>query len=152
MVAKPRAIRQRAQHVTRPEAGGSAAERLKQALAVLTRPETGGDRRENATVAALCRLANLSRNSLYRYHPGILKSLRQHQRQHPAVGAPKVISVAQCLRTENISLHETLSKLVALLDHYYGAYQETLTLLHRRDHELADLRRNLKSRPVTVGR
>jgi hypothetical protein len=152
MVVKPRAIKQRAQRVTRPEVGSSPAERLKQALAVLTRPENHGDRRENVTAAALCRLANLSRNSLYRYHPGILNSLRQYQRQHPAVGTPKVISGARRLRTENTSLHEKLSKLVALVDHYYSAYRETLTLLHRRDRELADLRRSLKSRPVALGR
>jgi hypothetical protein len=38
-----------------------------------------------------------------------------------------------------------------LVDHYYAAYQETVTLLQRRDGELADLHRRLKVRPTLVG-
>lgn len=46
----------------------SAAARLQEALTVLTHPKTGILSPSAATVAELCRLAGVSRNSLYRYH------------------------------------------------------------------------------------
>jgi hypothetical protein len=45
-----------------------------------------------------------------------------------------------------------LSKLVALVDHYYAAYRETLALVERRDREVAELRRGLKSSPSQLRR
>jgi len=42
-------------------------------------------------------------------------------------------------------LREDISKLAALVDHYYTAFQESHILLERRDRELAELRRGLSS-------
>lgn len=43
------------------------ADRLRQALTTLR--SSASDSPERVTVSALCQLANVSRNSLYRYHP-----------------------------------------------------------------------------------
>ncbi|HEX3845720.1 MAG TPA: hypothetical protein VHV80_15310, partial [Steroidobacteraceae bacterium] len=50
--------------------------RLTRALATLTEP---AQLRSRVTVAELCRLADVSRNSLYRYHAPILAALHRHQ-------------------------------------------------------------------------
>ena len=50
----------------------SPADRLRQALETLT--ASASDRPERVTVSALCQLANVSRNSLYRYHPDVLRA------------------------------------------------------------------------------
>jgi hypothetical protein len=56
------------------------------------------------------------------------------------------------LRRENAQLREQLAKLAALIDHYYGAYRETQSLLERRERELAELRRKLDCAPVPLRR
>ena len=147
MATNPRADRM--SH--RPEVGRSTADRLKEALALLTRRETGSDRHKAVSVAALCRLAAVSRNSLYRYHPGVLQALREHQRQRRSVGEGKAERTGPHLRAENASLREQVAKLAALVDHYYAAYRESRALLERRDRELAQLRRSLTSKPVVLG-
>ena len=53
----------------------SASDRLKSALAALKGSAPRGGTR--LTAAAVCRAANVSRNSLYRYHPEILRTLRE---------------------------------------------------------------------------
>lgn len=135
----------------RPEVAGSISDRLKEALAVLTRREAGSDQHEAVTVAALCRLAGVSRNSLYRYHSGVLQAVREHQRHCRSAGEDKADFIAKHLRGENAALHEQVSKLAALVDHYYAAYRETRVLLERRDRELAELRRGLNSKPLVLG-
>ena len=147
MAAKPRADRM--SH--RLEAGRSAADRLKEALAVLAQGDTGSDRPEAVTVAALCRLAAVSRNSLYRYHPGVLQAVREHQRQCRSAGEDKADFTAKRLRGENAVLREQITKLAALVDHYYAAYRETRALLERRDRELAELRQSLNAKPLVLG-
>lgn len=54
------------------------------------------------------------------------------------------------MNSEIASLRDQLNKLVTLVDHYYGAYCETRTLLQRRERELADLRRTFNSKPVVL--
>jgi hypothetical protein len=54
------------------------------------------------------------------------------------------------LRRENAQLRAQLGKLAAVVDHYYGAYRESRSLLDRREQELADLRRRLDSAPVSL--
>jgi hypothetical protein len=54
----------------------SAADRLEQALTMLTHRKSKLGEPQSATAAELCRLAGVSRNSLYRYHGGTLKALR----------------------------------------------------------------------------
>jgi hypothetical protein len=128
----------------------SAAERLKQALATLTAP--GPDSREHVTVSALCLLANVSRNSLYRYHPEVLRTVRQHQRvQHDAKLARSPNSLYP-VQAELAALRHQMAKLAALVDHYYAAYHEAQGLLSRREHELANLRRRLDAKPTTIAR
>jgi AcrR family transcriptional regulator len=131
-----------------PQVGHSTADRLNEALAILSRRGTGSDWHEVVTVAALCRLANVSRNSLYRYHPGVLQALRQHQQQCRSAGVGQADRTAQHLRRENASLHEQVVKLAALVDHYYGAHRESRALLERRERELAEVRRSLNVRAI----
>ena len=53
---------------------------------------------------------------------------------------------------DHARLQDQLSKLAALVDHYYAAYRETRALLDRRDRQLAELRRKLNSAPVAIRR
>lgn len=64
-------------------AKSSAADRLGQALTLLTQRKSNLDEPQQATVAELCRLAGVSRNSLYRYHSETLKALRKFQCRRP---------------------------------------------------------------------
>jgi hypothetical protein len=136
---------------TKLKAEGTAADRLAQALQTLTRRRDGGEP-EKVTVAELCRRAGVSRNALYRFHPGILESLRQYQRACDRAGESKVSVKNRKLSSDNASLRKQLTKLAALVDHYYLAHREARGLLERRERELADLRRSLKMRPIALAR
>jgi AcrR family transcriptional regulator len=128
----------------------TAAERLHQALATLAQPQRRGA--SPLTVAALCRAAGVSRNSLYRYHPEILEALHA-QRRGPRAGVVLDPSgEIQRLRAECACLRAQIPKLAALIDHYYAAATELRALLERRDRELAELRRRLDERPVRLSR
>ena len=129
-------------------ATAAPAERLKQALATLKQP----DRFDRVTVSALCQLANVSRNSLYRYHPDILRSLREHQRRSHARVSVCPHNAAYPQQAELAALRRQTTKLAALVDHYYAAYREAQALLSRREQELAELRRRLDSKPAALVR
>ena len=128
-----------------PDRTPAAAARLTKALGVLKRSKS--DAQQGATISQLCRLAGVSRNAVYRYHPKILAELRQQQGRdfHPSgkwaasSGGP-----------DYAALQDQISKLTALVDHYYAAYRETRALLDRRDRQLAELRRKLNGAPVLV--
>jgi len=105
---------------------------------------------ETATVAGLCRVAGVSRNSLYRYHAPILKALRDHQRSGPRFAHAKARKSNVQRRAENAMLRADIAKLAALVDHYYAAYRETASLLERRDRDLAELRAKLQLRPILI--
>jgi hypothetical protein len=126
------------------------AERLKDALAALTGSDATGDC--VPTVTALCRLADVSRNSLYRYHPEMLEALHDHRRRLRARSACESSAAVRRLQSELKNTQEQVPKLVALIDHYYAAYQEARTMLDRRERELAELRRYLDAKPSRVGR
>ncbi len=129
----------------RPSRRGTARTLLMKALETAIRhPE------ETVTVAGLCRVAGVSRNSLYRYHAPILKALRDHQRNCPGFAHAKARKSVVERRAENIGLRADIGKLAALVDHYYSVYRETARLLERRDRELAELRSKLKSRPALL--
>jgi hypothetical protein len=129
----------------RPSRRGTARTQLMKALETSVRhPEA------TVTVTEICRLAGVSRNSLYRYHVPILKALRDHQRHGPRFAQAKARKSAVQRRAENIGLRADIAKLAALVDHYYAAYRETASLLERRDRELAELRSKLKLRPVLL--
>ena len=140
--------KRRIERTTRPTRRGMAQARLKQALETLSqRSQTPA---APATVAELCQLAKVSRNSLYRYHTEILQALRKHHPRGPKSAQAKAQKSAQLRRSENVALREDISKLAALVDHYYAAFQESRVLLERRDRELAQLRRGLSSRAVPL--
>ena len=128
----------------------SSADRLKSALAILTQRTPPDDAAPSATIAELCRLAGVSRNSLYRHHPAIVKALQLYQRERRDEGQVAKRMNAQ-LRSENALLQQKLAKLAALVDHYFSAYCETRGLLDRRERELAELRRGLQ-KPLAVAR
>lgn len=102
-----------------------------------------------STAAALCELAGVSRNALYRYHRDILEELHALQQRACPDSGPTNREVLR-LRQEARDLREQLPKLAALVDHYFAAWQETCTLLHRRDRELADMRRGAKPNVVPI--
>jgi hypothetical protein len=54
------------------------------------------------------------------------------------------------LRDENEALQVEVKRLAALVAHYFTAWTESSTLLARRDRELAQLRRQLNSSPVSL--
>jgi hypothetical protein len=126
---------------TRP----SAAQRLHDALATLLRQQADGESKA-LTALALCQLADISRNALYRYHPDVLLSL--HEAQSRQRTRPDAKRIARQLRAENRELREQLTQLAALVDHYFAAWQETRLQLERRDREVAELRRG--HRPQVV--
>jgi hypothetical protein len=129
----------------RPSGRGTARALLTKAFETLTQQ----DRAEAAfTVTELCRLADVSRNSLYRYHAPILKALHEHRRLGAKFRRSKARKSAVRRRAENIALRADIAKLAALVDHYYTAFRETASLLERRDRELAELRGKLQSRPT----
>ena len=125
-----------------------AAQRLTEALETLTRQDARAA--ATVTVAELCRVADVSRNSLYRYHAPILKALREHQRHGPQAAHMRVRKSAAKQRAENLALREDIAKLAALADHYFTAYRETAALLERRERELADLRSRLAAKPALL--
>ncbi len=131
----------------RTKTRGAVRLRLMKALETLT--QEGQRSRSIVTVTELCRLADVSRNALYRYYPAILASIRKHQSTHAAARS-RYRAAAGRTRRANIDLREDLAKLAALVDHYYTAYRETATLVERQDRELAELRGKLHSRPALL--
>ena len=136
---------------TKQKIEDTAADRLTHALQTLTRRRDAGEP-EKVTVAELCRRAGVSRNALYRFHPLVLEALRQYQRACERAGESTMSGKNQKLPSENASLRKQLHKLAALVDHYYLAHREARGLLERRERELADLRRSLKTRPISLVR
>jgi AcrR family transcriptional regulator len=130
-----------------PDRSPAAAARLSKALALLKRRNSGDAARQGATISELCRLAGVSRNAIYRYHPTILAALRRLQgrsAEPPGQWAHSAHAV------DHAHLQDQLSKLAALVDHYYAAYRETRAVLNRRDRQLAELKRKLNSAPVAI--
>lgn len=126
-------------------AAQTPAQRLRDALQELA----SSDAAEVPSATALCELAGVSRNALYRYHPDVLHELHklQHRRhRHPI----RTDQTEQRLRDENDELHLQVSKLAALVDHYFAAWQEASSALQRRERELAELRRSVKPRLVAL--
>jgi AcrR family transcriptional regulator len=128
------------------------AERLHEALAALSNSRSPAEPHDQTTVAELCRRAGVSRNTLYRYYPDVLEALRRLRRQQQHNTPAEASAARRDLRPELKSLQAQLSKLAALIDHYYAAYRDTQTLLERRDREIAELRRGLKSAPTQLRR
>lgn len=123
--------------------GKPASQRLREAVAVIAADGAPA----MPTAAALCERAGVSRNALYRYHRDILQELHVlQQRARPDPGPTN--REVQRLRQEARDLREQLTKLAALVDHYFAAWQENCTLLERRERELAELRKSVQPRAV----
>lgn len=123
-----------------------AAQRLHDALATLLRQQADGESSKALTALALCQLADVSRNALYRYHADVLRSLREAQSRQRV--RPSEKRIARQLRQDNHELRDQLIQLAALVDHYFAAWQETRLQLERRDREVAELRRGHKPQVV----
>ena len=134
---------------TGESSGSSVAVRLRSALAEMVRQSASGDVHQAMTVTALCQLAGVSRNALYRYHPDVLHQLHKAQRQGRRDPGPDKRALLQ-LREDNDALKQQVAKLAALVDHYFAAWQETRTLLERRERELSELRRAPKPKVVSI--
>ncbi len=132
-----------------PHAEGTVAARIQAALEQAA-AEDATRTAEQVTVAALCRRVGISRNTLYRYYPAALQAIRQ-LRDRPDSNAADQPSIER-LRTELTSANTLVRHLVALLDHYVAAYQETRDLLAQRDRELAEERRSRGSKPAALRR
>lgn len=94
----------------------------------------------------LCRLAGVSRNSLYRDYPDALKKFHLHQKHCRQIDVSAIADRSRQLRAQNALQRKQLAQLAALVDHYWLAYQEASSMLVRRERELADLRRALRER------
>lgn len=126
----------------------STGQRLREALAELVQQQASDRAPQPLTATALCELAGVSRNALYRYHPDVLEELHKLQRQRR--GDPGLAKQEnQKLREENEELRHQVTALAALVDHYFAAWQETRALLERRERALAELRRNIKPNLVS---
>lgn len=130
-----------------PDRTPEAAARLSKALALLKRRNSSDAARQGPTISELCRLAGVSRNAIYRYHPTVLATLRRLQGRS---ADPPGQWARSAHAADHARLQDQLSKLAALVDHYYAAYRETRALLDRRDRQLAELRRKLNSAPVAI--
>ena len=132
-----------------PGAERSVAERIQEALAYAG-SDTGGISAERPSVAALCRRAGISRNTLYRFYPEALHAIRR-LRHRAEVNTAHVATIRR-LRAD-LAGASTLSRhLATLVDHYAAAYQEARELLDQRDRELAELRRSRGSLPTVLRR
>jgi AcrR family transcriptional regulator len=128
----------------------ASAQRLREALTTMVRQRGGSASPPALTAAALCDLAGISRNALYRYHPDVVQALHAAHQKH--LRHPDNAGRAARLRRDNAALREQLTKLAALVDHYFAAWQETRLQLERRDRELAEVRRAHKPQVVSLQR
>ena len=128
----------------------ASAQRLREALTMMVRQRGGSASPPSLTATALCDLAGISRNALYRYHPDVVQALHAAHQKH--LRHPDNAGRAARLRRDNAALREQLTKLAALVDHYFAAWQETRLQLERRDRELAEVRRAHKPQVVSLQR
>jgi AcrR family transcriptional regulator len=122
----------------------SAKQRFAEAFATITSKASGSAPRP--TVSALCRLAGVSRNTLYRYYPDIAKAVRHFGGRNGKRARLARQKVLAALRSEVSQLRGQLAQMAALADHYYASAEEQRALVARRDRELASLRNNAPQR------
>jgi AcrR family transcriptional regulator len=132
-----------------PRAEGTVAARIQAALEQAGAENATGTADE-VTVAAVCRRAGVSRNTLYRYYPEALEAIRQLRRRRNSTATEQ--PTIERLRAELNSANTLVRQVVALLDHYMAAYHEMRDVLAQRDRELADERRRRGSMPTALRR
>jgi AcrR family transcriptional regulator len=121
--------------------------RIAEALSTLM--VSPGRSQHRPTVSTLCRLAGVSRNTLYRYYPDVAEKVRRFRRQRVGGQAARERMV-KALRLEIVALRDQLAKVATLADHYYAAAEEQRALVARRDRELATFKD--RSRPARIPR
>ena len=108
------------------------------------------DAAPGTTVAALCRDAGISRNTLYRFYPEAVRAIRR-LRGRPSMKTSGMTTIHQ-LRTQLAQAHRLSRQLVALVDHYVLVYREAQEQLQQRERELSELRRSRGSLPTGLRR
>jgi AcrR family transcriptional regulator len=123
--------------------------RLTDALATLTATPRSSDR---PTVTSLCRLACVSRNTLYRYYPSMADSIRRLRRRRGGQRGAAQQYTLRALRYDLATLRDQVAKLATLADHYHALTEELRGQLARRDRELGELRRHTRPTPLRLHR
>ena len=113
-----------------PAKSPSTKSRLNDALSTLTKDEKSTQL--PPTVTTLCRLAQVSRNTLYRFYPEIAVAVRQVRRRRTR-GSRSRATVLRALRSEIDALRAQVTRLAALADHYHAAAEELRSQLERRE-------------------
>jgi len=134
-------------HRSRKSEARPVEHRLIEALSTLTDPPARSSHRP--TISTLCRLAGVSRNTLYRYYPDLAAKARRLRRRRGSGHAARQSKV-KALRAEIAALRGQLAQLATLADHYFTAAEEQRALVARRDRELAALK--VGSRPARIPR
>ncbi len=119
--------------------------RIDEALAALA--SSHERTRERPSVASFCRLADVSRNTLYRYYPDTVAAVRRLARRRGG-GHSRNRDTLRALRSELEALRAQLARLATLADYYHTAAVEARALLARRERELASLR--ARERPALM--
>ena len=134
---------------SRREGPKSAKQRLAGALASVTSRVPGSTPRP--TISAVCRMAGVSRNTLYRYHPDVANAVRRFRDRTGKRSRAARQKALEALRSEISVLRTQLAQLATLADHYYAAAEEQRALVARRDRELATLRKSApRSRRASI--
>jgi hypothetical protein len=118
-------------HVRAQDAKSSSPKsRLTAALSTLTKEVKSTQL--PPTVTNLCRLARVSRNTLYRFYPEIAVDVRYLRRRRTR-GPKGRATVIRTLRSEIHALRTQVTRLAALVDHYHAAAEELRSQLERRE-------------------
>ena len=99
-------------------------------------------------MSSLCRAADVSRNTLYRYYPDMAETIRQLRRRRGARRHGALQRAIAALRANLTTTRRQLAQLAAVVDHYYTATEELRAQLARRERDLAALR--ARARPTLV--
>jgi AcrR family transcriptional regulator len=104
------------------------------------------------TVSSVCRLAGVSRNTVYRYYPDVAEAIRRLNHRRGTRRRSAQQTTLRALRSELAALHAQLAKLAALADHYHTEAEELRARLTRRDRDLAPQRGRRQSTAVSIHR
>lgn len=74
------------------------------------------------------------------------------QQGRPPTRDPAGPPSMHAMPADYLLLQEQLSRLAALVDHYYAAYREARVVIERRERELTELKRKLRSVPARIPR
>jgi AcrR family transcriptional regulator len=104
------------------------------------------------TVSSLCRVAGVSRNTVYRYYPDVAEAGRRLNCRRGAHRRLAQQNTLRALRSELAVLRMQLAKLATLVDHYHTEAEELRALLVRRDRDMATRRGRRHPTVVSIHR